>query len=117
MTSVRSALFMAWFLILTLVMAVIFLPLGPALIVLPLLGAMLNGTSSVLYGTVPELAKAAPACAARQKNKWGAFAPRGRATNEIKACRLPTETPTRHCGAGRPFRRGRIRGRGDRRPG
>jgi MFS transporter, FSR family, fosmidomycin resistance protein len=38
------------------ILAVVVLPLGPALIVLPLLGAMLNGTSSVLYGTVPELA-------------------------------------------------------------
>jgi predicted MFS family arabinose efflux permease len=38
-----------------LILAVIWLPLGPALVVLPLLGAMLNGTSSVLYGTVPEL--------------------------------------------------------------
>jgi MFS family permease len=39
-----------------LILAVIFLPLAPAMIVLPLLGVMLNGTSSVLYGTVPELA-------------------------------------------------------------
>jgi MFS transporter, FSR family, fosmidomycin resistance protein len=31
------------------------LPLAPLLILLPLLGLMLNGTSSVLYGTVPEL--------------------------------------------------------------
>lgn len=31
------------------------LPLGPALVVLPLIGAALNGTSSVLYGTVAEL--------------------------------------------------------------
>jgi FSR family fosmidomycin resistance protein-like MFS transporter len=31
-------------------------PLGPTLIVLPLLGLVLNGTSSVLYGTVPDLA-------------------------------------------------------------
>lgn len=31
------------------------LPLEPSLILLPLLGMMLNGTSSVLYGTVPEL--------------------------------------------------------------
>ncbi|WP_027801687.1 MFS transporter [Paraburkholderia dilworthii] len=38
-----------------LILAVIGLPLTPALILLPLLGAMLNGTSSVLYGTVPEL--------------------------------------------------------------
>jgi MFS family permease len=34
------------------------LPLTPALAVLPLLGVMLNGTSSVLYGTVPELTSA-----------------------------------------------------------
>jgi MFS transporter, FSR family, fosmidomycin resistance protein len=32
------------------------LPLASALLLLPLLGIMLNGTSSVLYGTVPELA-------------------------------------------------------------
>jgi FSR family fosmidomycin resistance protein-like MFS transporter len=30
------------------------LPLTPALILLPVLGVMLNGTSSVLYGTVPD---------------------------------------------------------------
>ena len=34
------------------------LPLVPAIIMLPLLGIMLNGTSSVLYGTVPELTAA-----------------------------------------------------------
>ena len=33
------------------------LSLGTTLVVLPLLGIVLNGTSSVLYGTVPELAK------------------------------------------------------------
>lgn len=38
-----------------LILAVICLPLTPALILLPLLGVMLNGTSSVLYGSVPEL--------------------------------------------------------------
>ncbi|GJD58838.1 MFS transporter [Methylobacterium dankookense] len=38
------------------ILAVIALPLAPALVVLPGLGLMLNGTSSVLYGTVPELA-------------------------------------------------------------
>ena len=32
------------------------LPLTPALVLLPFLGVMLNGTSSVLYGTVPDLA-------------------------------------------------------------
>jgi dipeptide/tripeptide permease len=31
------------------------LPLGVALVVLPAIGVALNGTSSVLYGTVPEL--------------------------------------------------------------
>ncbi|AJY65685.1 hypothetical protein B7759_01477 [Burkholderia glumae] len=38
-----------------LILAVIWLPLAPAMALLPLLGMMLNGTSSVLYGTVPEL--------------------------------------------------------------
>jgi MFS transporter, FSR family, fosmidomycin resistance protein len=40
------------------ILLVLGLPLAPALIVLPLLGVMLNGTSSVLYGTVPELTAA-----------------------------------------------------------
>lgn len=39
-----------------LVLAVLWCPLGPAWVLLPLLGVLLNGTSSVLYGTVPELA-------------------------------------------------------------
>ncbi len=38
------------------IFALLALPLGPCLLLLPLLGMMLNGTSSVLYGTVPELA-------------------------------------------------------------
>ncbi len=37
------------------ILATLFLPLAPALLLLPFLGVMLNGTSSVLYGTVPEL--------------------------------------------------------------
>jgi len=37
------------------ILAVLALPLVPSLALLPLLGVMLNGTSSVLYGTVPEL--------------------------------------------------------------
>jgi FSR family fosmidomycin resistance protein-like MFS transporter len=39
------------------IVATLVLPLGPTLAVLPLLGIVLNGTSSVLYGTVPELAR------------------------------------------------------------
>jgi len=39
-----------------LIMATLMLPLVPMLAVLPILGIVLNGTSSVLYGTVPELA-------------------------------------------------------------
>ncbi len=39
-----------------LIAATLFMPLVPMLVVLPLLGIVLNGTSSVLYGTVPELA-------------------------------------------------------------
>ena len=38
-----------------LILGVLSLPLMPAIALLPLLGVMLNGTSSVLYGTVPEL--------------------------------------------------------------
>jgi len=38
-----------------LIVATLFTPLTSTLILLPLLGIVLNGTSSVLYGTVPEL--------------------------------------------------------------
>ena len=41
-----------------LIIATLFTPLVAMLAVLPLLGIVLNGTSSVLYGTVPELAPA-----------------------------------------------------------
>ncbi|ASG24520.1 putative MFS family arabinose efflux permease [Nitrospirillum viridazoti] len=41
-----------------LIMATLFTPLTQTLILLPLLGVVLNGTSSVLYGTVPELSGA-----------------------------------------------------------
>jgi FSR family fosmidomycin resistance protein-like MFS transporter len=37
------------------ILALLPLPLGTALVLLPLIGIMLNGTSSVLYGSVPEL--------------------------------------------------------------
>lgn len=40
------------------ILAVLVLPLAWTMLLLPLLGVMLNGTSSVLYGTVPELAPA-----------------------------------------------------------
>lgn len=39
-----------------LIIATLFTPLVPMLALLPLLGVVLNGTSSVLYGSVPELA-------------------------------------------------------------
>lgn len=39
-----------------LMMLTLMLPLGAVLAVLPVLGIVLNGTSSVLYGTVPDLA-------------------------------------------------------------
>jgi MFS family permease len=38
-----------------LIVATLFTQLTPTLILLPLLGIVLNGTSSILYGTVPEL--------------------------------------------------------------
>ena len=37
------------------ILGVLLLPLTPVLVLLPVLGLMLNGTSSVLYGSVPEL--------------------------------------------------------------
>jgi FSR family fosmidomycin resistance protein-like MFS transporter len=37
------------------ILSLLILPLRPGMILLPFLGVMLNGTSSVLYGTVPEL--------------------------------------------------------------
>jgi predicted MFS family arabinose efflux permease len=37
------------------ILVLLSLPLLPSLLMLPLLGVVLNGTSSVLYGTVPEL--------------------------------------------------------------
>lgn len=40
------------------IIGVMALPLVPLFVLLPLLGLMLNGTSSVLYGTVPELTPA-----------------------------------------------------------
>jgi len=44
-----------------LIVATLFTPLPATLLILPLLGLVLNGTSSVLYGTVPELAPAGDA--------------------------------------------------------
>lgn len=41
-----------------LIVAAVYLPLGGLMVMLPLLGLVLNGTSSVLYGTVPDLASA-----------------------------------------------------------
>jgi len=38
------------------IVGILALPLIPSLVLLPMLGVMLNGTSSVPYGTVPELA-------------------------------------------------------------
>jgi FSR family fosmidomycin resistance protein-like MFS transporter len=40
-----------------LIVVTLLTPLTPTLILLPLLGVVLNGTSSLLYGTVPELSK------------------------------------------------------------
>ena len=37
------------------IVALLPLPLGPAMALLPIIGVVLNGTSSVLYGTVPDL--------------------------------------------------------------
>jgi MFS family permease len=41
-----------------LIVAAVYLPLGGLMAMLPVLGLVLNGTSSVLYGAVPDLAGA-----------------------------------------------------------
>jgi MFS transporter, FSR family, fosmidomycin resistance protein len=50
------------------ILALLPLPFGAALGLLPIIGVALNGTSSVLYGTVPELVPAA-----RRETAFGAF--------------------------------------------
>jgi MFS transporter, FSR family, fosmidomycin resistance protein len=50
------------------ILALLPLPIGPALALLPLIGIALNGTSSVLYGTVPELVTAE-----RRDSAFGVF--------------------------------------------
>jgi FSR family fosmidomycin resistance protein-like MFS transporter len=50
------------------ILALLPLPLGVSLALLPLLGVALNGTSSVLYGTVPELV-----AAHRRETAFGIF--------------------------------------------
>jgi len=50
------------------IMAIHFLPLVPSLACLPLIGLALNGTSSALYGTVPELV-----AADRREKAFGLF--------------------------------------------
>ncbi len=69
-----------------LILAVIWLPLAPAMALLPLLGMMLNGTSSVLYGTVPELTPVehrGGACGptVRTRNRWPCRLPRSAASS------------------------------------
>lgn len=50
------------------ILALLPVPLGVALALLPIIGVALNGTSSVLYGTVPELVPAE-----RRENAFGVF--------------------------------------------
>ncbi|HTT80079.1 MAG TPA: MFS transporter [Stellaceae bacterium] len=50
------------------ILALLPLPLAPALALLPVIGVALNGTSSVLYGTVPELVTAE-----RRERAFGIF--------------------------------------------
>ena len=49
-------------------MALLPLPIGAALALLPFIGVALNGTSSVLYGTVPDLVTAD-----RRETAFGVF--------------------------------------------
>jgi predicted MFS family arabinose efflux permease len=49
-------------------LALLPLPIGAALALLPIIGVALNGTSSVLYGTVPDLVTAE-----RRERAFGVF--------------------------------------------
>ena len=50
------------------ILALLPLPIGAALALLPIIGVALNGTSSVLYGTVPDLVTAE-----RRERAFGVF--------------------------------------------
>jgi len=50
------------------ILALLPVPIGVALALLPIIGVALNGTSSVLYGTVPELVSAE-----RRESAFGVF--------------------------------------------
>ena len=50
------------------ILALLPLPIGAALALLPVIGVALNGTSSVLYGTVPDLVPAD-----RRESAFGVF--------------------------------------------
>jgi len=50
------------------IMMLLPLPMGAAFVLLPIIGIALNGTSSVLYGTVPELV-----AADRRETAFGVF--------------------------------------------
>jgi MFS family permease len=54
-----NTVFLTEILTLALILAILPLPLEAALLVLPVLGIALNGTSSVLYGSVPEVVEPA----------------------------------------------------------
>ncbi len=55
---VIGTVFLTEILTLVLILAILPLPLGAAMLLLPILGIALNGTSSVLYGSVPDLVPA-----------------------------------------------------------
>jgi MFS transporter, FSR family, fosmidomycin resistance protein len=52
------------------ILALLVLPLSVCLLLMPVLGIMLNGTSSVLYGTVAELAPSG-----HEARAFGSFTP------------------------------------------
>lgn len=82
------------------ILAVLPLPFGGSLALLPLIGVALNGTSSVLYGTVPELVpRRAPRDGIRRDDRqrcrvadplWLAWRRRGRhPDDDVRRYRLP----------------------------
>src|SRR5262249_26938844 len=90
------------------ILALLPLPLFAGLAVLPVIGMALNGTSSVLYGTVPELVTPA-----RRQPAFGIFSPGGCRGAGAGALRV-SQRPCRRVdddGAGRRHRPGDLAAR------
>ena len=76
------------------ILALLPLPLFAGLVVLPLIGIALNGTSSVLYGTVPELVAARAAAARLQHLLYRRDRRRRAVAGALRPGQRPVDVPT-----------------------